>query len=262
MNIEWSKYKRFFSFGCSFTSYIWPTWADIISKEIPEAEFFNFGKSGAGNLLISSRIAEANNRFKFTDTDLVMVMFTTYCREDRWVDHGEHPFSGWVSCGNIYNNDIYSKEWVKKFADEKGYLIRDAALIDMSTKYLETLPCTSYAMLSVPFAKGSEQSDNGVKVPKDIVGIYSDTFSKFKPSMYEAILTGWQTDYTGFRDGHPSTMKYYDYLTKLGFNLSPSTKEYAENATSILKECKSRNILTVLFPEQDANFIKTAKLMF
>ena len=262
MNIEWSKYKRFFSFGCSFTSYMWPTWADLISKEIPDAEFFNFGKSGAGNLLISARIAEANTRFKFTETDLVMVMYTTYCREDRWVDNGEFPSTGWLSCGNIYNNDIYPKDWVKKFADERGYLIRDAALIDMSTKYLETLPCTSYAMLSVPFAKGTEQSDNGVKVPEDIVEIYSDTFGKFKPSMYESILSGWQTDYTGFRDGHPSTIKYYDYLKKLGFSLSSTTKQFAEDATTIIKESKSRDILPFMFQEQDDNITKCNNLMF
>jgi hypothetical protein len=261
MNIEWSKYKRFFTFGCSFTSYMWPTWADIVSKEMPNAEFFNFGKSGAGNLLITARIAEANNRFKFTDTDLVMVMFTTYCREDRWVDHGEHPFDGWVSCGNIFRNDVYPKDWVKKFADERGYLIRDIALIDMSTRYLESLPCKSFTKLSVPFVSGSAECDTGMTVPKDIVEIYADTLNKFKPSMYESELKGWQTDY-GFSDGHPSSIKYSNYLEKLGFNLSPSTKQYAEDATTILRETKSRDIIPFMFPEVDSNISKANKLMF
>ena len=36
MIFDWTKYKRFFTFGCSFTCYMWPTWADIISKEMYE----------------------------------------------------------------------------------------------------------------------------------------------------------------------------------------------------------------------------------
>jgi hypothetical protein len=240
---------------------MWPTWADVVSQEMPNAEFFNLGKSGAGNLLISSRIAEANNRFKFTDTDLVMVMFSTYCREDRWVDQGLHPFNGWVSCGNIYNNDIYPKDWVKKFADEKGYMIRDASLIDMSTKYLEALPCTSVSMLSVPFKIGADSCDSGLKNPESILSVYNDTFNKFKPSMYESVLRGWKTNYK-FSDGHPSTAKYFNYLENIGFKLSVTTKEYADNATRILQESESRDILSFMFPAQNDSLAKANKLMF
>jgi hypothetical protein len=41
------KYKRFFAFGRSFTDYLWPTWADIIGREIPYYE--NWGHGAAGN---------------------------------------------------------------------------------------------------------------------------------------------------------------------------------------------------------------------
>ena len=150
MNIDLTKYKRFFAFGCSFTCYLWPTWADIVSKEMPQAKFYNLGKQGAGNLCISSKVAEANNRFKFTDTDLVMVMFSSYTREDRWVE------SEWVTHGNVFVNDVYPKDWVRKFADERGYLIRDASLIDLTTGYLKSLSCDSFTMLSVPFTTNSD----------------------------------------------------------------------------------------------------------
>ena len=49
---EFKKYKRVFAFGCSFTCYRWPTWADLIGKQCEGAEFRNYGKSGAGNLFI------------------------------------------------------------------------------------------------------------------------------------------------------------------------------------------------------------------
>ena len=44
--------KRIFTFGCSFTNYLWSTWANILGYEFREAEFYNFGKSGAGNQYI------------------------------------------------------------------------------------------------------------------------------------------------------------------------------------------------------------------
>jgi hypothetical protein len=258
MNIDWSKYKRFFAFGCSFTSYMWPTWADVASKEMPNAEFFNLGVSGSGNLLISLRVAEANTRFKFTDTDLIMVMFTTYTREDRYIDNK------WVTAGNIFNNDIYPKDWVKKFCDERGYLIRDAALLENTTRYLESLSADSYCMLSVPFREGSNECDSPYEdVNNDIYILYSDTFSKFPLSMYELELKNiWEPDYRGFADGHPTTMRYYNYLEKLGLSLSESTKQFALDATQILVESKSRAILPVMFPEQNNNISKACRLMF
>lgn len=255
-NIDLTKYKRLFTFGCSFTSYMWPTWADVIAKEMPNAEFFNLGKSGSGNLLVSLRIAEANNRFKFTDTDLIMIMYSSYCREDRWVD------GDWISCGNIFNNDVYPRDWVRKFSDEQGYLIRDAAIIDLTSKYLSTLPSTSVQMLSVPFVQGAERSDSRTVVPKDLAALYADTFVKLEPSIFELELAGKGVDYHGFQDGHPSTIRYYNYLEKLGFSLSESTKKFAEDSTQILKEATNRNIIPFMFQKQDNNITATCRIMF
>jgi hypothetical protein len=235
---------------------MWPTWADVMAKEMPNTEFFNLGKSGSGNLLISLRVAEANNRFKFTETDLIMIMYSSYCREDRWVE------GDWISCGNIYNNDIYPRDWVKKFADEKGYLIRDAALIDLTSNYLEMLPCKSVEMLSVPFVRGAERCDVRTVVPEDLAELYSKTFSKLKPSIFEIELAGKGVDYHGFKDGHPSTIRYFNYLEKLGISLSTSTKKFAEDSTQLLKEATNRNIIPSMFPEQDANIAETCRVMF
>jgi hypothetical protein len=254
--IDFTKYKRFFAFGCSFTSYIWPTWADLISKEMPDAEFYNLGKTGSGNLCISSRVAEANNRFKFTDTDLVMVMFSSYTREDRWVEYE------WMTRGNVYVNKVYSSEWVRKFADERGYLIRDASLIDLTTRYLKSLTCDSKVMLSVPFKTNSDSPNHDSIAPNDILEVYKDTFDSMSPSLFELELFGWTTDYKKFSDGHPSPIKYYNYLEKIGITLSESTKQYALDSTQILMEEESRALVQYRFPEQDANTTNGQKLMF
>lgn len=254
--IDFTKYKRFFAFGCSYTSYIWPTWADLISKEMPHAEFYNLGKTGAGNLCISSRVAEANNRFKFINTDLVMVMFSSYTREDRWVEYE------WLTRGNVYVNNVYSSDWVRKFADERGYMIRDASLIDLTTRYLQALPCDSRMMLSVPFKTNSDSPNHDSTAPNDILSVYKDTFEEMSPSLFELELVGWTTDYKKFKDGHPSPIIYHNYLEKIGINLSESTKQYALDATQILLEEESRALVQTRFPEQDNNITKAQKLMF
>ena len=97
--IDFKKYKRFFAFGCSMTSYGWPTWADIIAQEIPE--YYNYAQSGGGNLFISCQVTEASLRHKFTDTDLVMVMWSSVAREDR------HVNGNWLTPGNIYTQNYY-----------------------------------------------------------------------------------------------------------------------------------------------------------
>lgn len=253
--IDYTKYKRFFTFGCSFTSYIWPTWADIMSKEMPDAEFYNLGKSGAGNLCISSRVAEANNRFKFTDTDLVMVMFSSYTREDRWVE------KEWLTYGSVYVNKVYSGDWVKKFADERGYLIRDASLIDLTTRYLKALPCDSICMMSVPFSTDADTPNTNSVVPNDILKVYRDTFNKMSPSLYELELLGWDTGYK-FNDGHPSPVKYYNYLEKIGMKFSESTKQYALDSTQILMEEETREIVQSRFPDIFSNTSQSRTMLF
>jgi hypothetical protein len=256
MNADYTKYKRFFAFGCSYTSYIWPTWADVVSKEMPQAKFYNLGKTGAGNLCISSKVAEANNRFKFTDTDLVMVMFSSYTREDRWVANE------WLTRGNVYVNNVYSSDWVRKFADERGYLIRDASLIDLTNRYLKSLACDSFTMLSVPLTTNSDSPSHESTSPADILEVYADTFNSMSPSLFELELDGWDTDYKKFEDGHPSTIKYYNYLEKIGFKFSESTKQYALDSTQILIEEDSRALVQTRFPDQDRNTTISQNTLF
>jgi len=270
MIVDWTKYKRFFTFGCSFTSYMWPTWADIVSKEMPNVEFYNFGYSGSGNTLISYRIAEVNNRYKFTDTDLIMVMFTTYCREDRWIDIDQakniNLGRGWLAIGNIFNNNYYPDSWIRNFANERGYLIRDAAVIDMTVNYLESLASTSYCMLSFPFTMGSGSTyDTQSLPPTDIYEVYEELFTKFKPSLFELELQSnhgvLEYDYQ-FSDGHPSPIRYYNYIKKLGFNLTEKSEIYAKETSEILKSIGHRNIVPQYFPEQDNNVSKSHTLLF
>jgi hypothetical protein len=65
-------YNRFFAFGCSFTSWHWPTWADIIGKTFIEDNYFNFGLCASGNEFAFHKLTEAHARFNITKDDLVI----------------------------------------------------------------------------------------------------------------------------------------------------------------------------------------------
>jgi len=67
---------RLFTFGCSFTSYIWPTWADFVALNFDTHQ--NWANAGAGNYFISSRLYECNSVNKLTKDDTVLVMFSQY----------------------------------------------------------------------------------------------------------------------------------------------------------------------------------------
>jgi hypothetical protein len=82
------------------------------------------------------------------------------------------------------------------------------------------------------------------------------------PSLFELELDGWDTDYKKFEDGHPSTIKYYNYLEKIGFKFSESTKQYALDSTQILIEEDSRALVQTRFPDQDRNTTISQNTLF
>lgn len=245
-DINFSKYKRFFVFGCSFTGYLWPTWADILEKEMPSVKYYNMGISGAGNLMIISRLTETNLKFKFTEEDLVMIMWTTFCREDRY-------FQGrWNHPGNIFTQDLYDKKFVKNFADPKGYLIRDLTLITQANAYIKSLPCDSICLSSVPFNYQNEDDDS----VKPILEYFKETVSSTPPCMFDLELNGIfengheyyddENDHI-FHDYHPNPLRYRSYLEKLGFPLTDKSKTFAEESYNKLKLVKNKSELKTTF---------------
>lgn len=138
--------KRFFAFGCSYTSYSWPTWANLLSSEYDE--YHNWGLAGLGNRAISDRVTEANIRYNFTKDDVVIVQWSSHLRNDFY-----HPFSlpdraaGWKTGGSIFNYlnaSLYSEEWVDTFFFEPAYMMHTLNNISQIQNLLENIGCTWY----------------------------------------------------------------------------------------------------------------------
>lgn len=250
INIDYKKYKRFFVFGCSFTSYIWPTWADILSKEMPQAEYYNFGLCGGGNLFIAASVAEANQRFNFNENDLVVIMWTTVCREDRYITN-----RGWLMTGNIFTQQEYDQNFVEKFADTRGYLIRDLAIISLTVNLFKSLPATAIFLSGVPF---NYQNEN-VEGIESILTCYQNIIDQIKPSLLKLemnmVFTNGHEYFRSpaeeiWKDYHPDCLRYYMYLQKLGFPLGDKTYQYALDSFKKLKSCQQYTEIMSVFNEE------------
>lgn len=254
--LDLTKYKRLFVFGCSFTSYGWPTWADVLSREMPQAEFYNFGYPGAGNLMISCRLTEADHRYKFDENDLVVVMWSTICREDRYKNNQ------WWRGGGIFASEIYSQEYARQYADAKGYLIRDLALFTMASTWMESVPATCITLSSVPINFQQDEKDTTIQ---PILDLYADTIDKILPDILTLELDGnWSISMLyrnkqgeRQRDGHPSPDQYYNYLVKLGFPMTPVSLKYANDSTELLTNLASKAELFYAFAEIKDSKTKT-----
>lgn len=238
--MNFKKYKRFFAFGCSLTKYYWPTWADIIAREIPES--YNYGQSGGGNLFIASQVAEANIRYKFNETDLVMIMWSSIAREDRWLN------GQWLTPGNIYTQNFYDDNFIEKFSDCKGYLIRDMSVITMCKGMLDNLKI-DYHMLSMApfiytqFTSPNQKFDNG----EGVLEFYKQTLDCIKPDILTVECKGtWpQHPIRGNGKGqtsdyHPDTAAYANYLQKIfpDINLGPKTIEFIYEHQNYIRQAK------------------------
>ena len=65
-----NQYKRIITFGCSWTKYLWPTWANVIS-EILEVPLVNQGYAGIGNVAILHKMLAWDLEHGFDDTCLL-----------------------------------------------------------------------------------------------------------------------------------------------------------------------------------------------
>lgn len=234
--IDFKKYKRLFAFGCSFTDYHWPTWANILSQEIPDTKIF--GKSGAGNFFIYQSLIEANIRYNITKDDLVMIMFSNVTREDRFIyDRG-----GWITPGNLFHQSEYDEHFMKTSFCHHGYLMRDLNLIYGCKTLLDSIGCDHELMSIVPFE--SLKSDGLMMQGVDyLLDFHKDTLSQIKPSVFETVFKNdwntrlprpkykvcWTTE--KYVDNHPTPLEHFEYL-KLTFpdtTFAQSTIDYVNN---------------------------------
>jgi hypothetical protein len=154
---------RIFAFGCSLTQYFYPTWADIIIYDFKKkynAEGFNWGRSGAGNQYIFTKIWEADLLYNFCSQDIILVQWTSMFREDRY-----HEDNGWYLPGGFSERNLKTKPFTlnsfdyedeMQWADFLHCVMRDCALISSTRKALQATNAKVYFTGFRPFMEGWE----------------------------------------------------------------------------------------------------------
>lgn len=204
--------NRFFAFGCSFTQYLWPTWADLIGQKFKE-DYYNYGKPGAGNNYIYNKIMEVDQRYSFNENDLVIVEWSSCFREDRYKNNA------WNT--QVLNN-LEPSLW-KFLFDERGFLIRDLALIKGAKNLLENKKC-KFIFISLCGISSNSAHDvnykNSTETDSDVMQLYKDVLDIIKPSFFD-ILGNYTNrplhlrDDIYLTDAHHIPSEYYKYICEI-----------------------------------------------
>jgi hypothetical protein len=248
-NIDLSKYKRFVAIGCSFTRYRWASWADLLASEMPGAEYINVGRSGAGNTYIMTALHQLKNKLQLNSDDLVGIMWSTYCREDRLLD------GNWSTPGNIYTQGDYDEQFVQKFADFDWYMLRDTALISTTMQSLQTAEFDCFAMEGVNLNEQGyyaglpdEEVDIKVSAEHDTLKPSLLTYNNGEWPVHYSYINSphkpWGGDGSIFEDYHPSAPVYRQYLQHLGFPMTEYSETLSDLSDNMMKQVQGDDVFT------------------
>ena len=232
------KYKRLYTFGCSFTRWYWPTWADIIAYDT-KLPYENWAESGSGNVGIANRMLECDLTNKFTKRDMVLVCWSTFCREDRYI----RP-DGWIFGGNIFNSRMYDDAFREKYHNSANDIIKNMHSIITSRR---SFPIAYEAQITESL--GSDIIESGDDIWQ---GKLEHIIDFYKPYQVKNIFP-WDhnhqapfENYAPNWDGHPDIQAHLKFVTEyiypsLGLAIKQSTVDhFMELQDHITKKAKTQ----------------------
>ena len=240
--------SRLYTFGCSFTSYRYPTWSDFVGQEFDVYE--NWGQSGAGNFYIATQLHECNQINKFTSDDTVLIMLSSFTRYD-FIDHTSH----FHTTGNIYSQDYLDEKFITKYWSEEFGFYSTWFCINSIINLLKLTGCKYKIMCAFDLLKAETKSElfedsskprieNCTKYFKEVLPEINmkDWFDDSGDGYYEFV--GHQPDYHPKISTHHNWVKeflpeyykpYMDDLRKDWESLMrPTYEETIENFDKIL----------------------------
>jgi hypothetical protein len=169
--------SRFFSFGCSFTQYIWPTWADIIGRQFDHFE--NWGRPGSGNYFIFNSLIECNVVNNITSNDVVGIVWSMVGRYDTYKD----------GCWQLNGNQPASSKLWSDY-DIRGLYLRDLSFMYAAKQLLDQIGCKYF------FSSASKIKDYDHELLfdqrsyiNDILDYYDPVLlNMFRPSMSDILF--------------------------------------------------------------------------
>lgn len=214
-------YKRLFAYGCSMTGYDWPTWADILGQEIGIYKIYGLG--GAGNQWISTKFFESNIAENFNNKDLIMIMFSHWMREDRYVSVREFiegkiiTRMRWIQNAQMWDKSV---RWGKMFRQNRDWFneyharYRDLIYMYSVKEMLLNKNCLSY------FGTMNNEYNNLESLPARIKNLSHHILPFLGHSMIDAGCNGQWPQYSHIpQEYHPSPAQHFTYLKKVFPNI-------------------------------------------
>lgn len=219
--------SRFFAFGCSFTKYVWPTWADLLAHDFEES--YNYGFPGVGNRAIMERVMEAHARHKFTKDDVVIIQWSSHIRHDWHMPTslefiGRPKLHGWQTSGSVYgplNCDLFTKQWHDIFFNEESYMIHTLNAMIAVTTLLKKINCVWYmtAMRDIETlhsdATGITSNIEDINRDKNALWEMFPELRIYKKPLFEDLKDKWLPSIEPWLTQN-SKEKYYTFIDKKG----------------------------------------------
>tara|TARA_B110000503_G_scaffold129783_1_gene202368 strand:+ start:1283 stop:2068 length:786 start_codon:yes stop_codon:yes gene_type:complete len=206
---------RIFTFGCSYTKYYWPTWADILRHSLGNDVVFNYAHQGTGpsQIMYNMQIANAKHNFN-PATDKIIIQWTQWSREDRYIN------GKWTADGGI-PNQLFDNTWMKKFHDVDYDFIRALTIIKTINSAYSNLIKYQYHW----------NLHEGINNPN----MLSSPLQQYLASVYKEGFPGINDVYTShptypnIGDGHPTVYGHLEQAIKIadaiGVDISENSKK-------------------------------------
>lgn len=206
-------YNRLYAFGCSFTMYKWPTWADYLHAGGLAENYSNWALPGGSNDFILHSFTECISTHNITDKDIVCIMWSQPHRISDYTDQ-----EGWTMPGNAY---LYQPKERAKYLHEDKIALENRSYFRAVATILESIGCDFYFT-----------SMERIELKYDEV---FDTQKYFKPSMAEflgyrsAADDTWRETMPG--DRHPGPIEHAKFAKSM----------FALNETAVDDLCADAN---------------------
>lgn len=216
--------SRLFAFGCSFTWWPWPTWADIIAYDL-DIPYHNWGMAGIGNVGIHSRILECDIKNNFSKDDVILVVWSSWTREDRYgVKQSSLDGAHWSCTGDILHS--YDNYFVDNYWSMNNDLVKNSTAIISTNKMFDIKFNGHIATPLTSLYDNSALSFNSDE--KDITLFYES----YIPNDGEYQENGkHRCKYSKTNDLHPDILSHLDYVIefvspKLNKSLNTKTIDF------------------------------------
>jgi len=213
---------RLFTFGCSFTNYQWPTWANFISLGFEK--FQNWGQGGAGNYYIAHRLLECHELNKITKDDHVLIMFSDYNRydllkNDHWNTHGSLYNLHFPDTEEGRNNRAARESFLDNYWTQQHAVYQTWFMVEFVKRILDDIGCKYKFMSAFNILEYGEilKKDDDLResmyanwAVEKLSNILSTTNMRdFKSRRgYEFTLNGGNP----FIDSHPTITDHYNWV--------------------------------------------------